>query len=370
MHPLPADVRIAPWDPATADAATWAAYHAFRRARYAESRPDDPVPPDADAEIWLRQPEVGGASRRWLAWRDGAIVGAMGLGWVAEGPMFESNRHLVGGSGAVLRPHRRQGIGLALARRVLAELEAQDRRTWTSQTIEDDGRAFLAWLGAVPKMEASENRLDLTRVDWDMVDRWAAEGPSRSPSTTLEFWPDRVPVEAYERYAPALSQLFDTMPFDDLDHGQTVFTPELLADYQARIDRMNGHWHTMITREPDGTISGVTDVSYTPGQPDRIIQQFTGVHPDHRGRGLGKWLKAAMLRAAHARHPDARWVVTGNANSNDPMLAINRALGFTAHRGETVFQLDRDALRARLAEVDRGAPDAAPAAPGSGDGRP
>lgn len=350
MHRLPADLRIAPWDPPTADAATWAAYHAFRRARYAESRPDDPIPPDADAEVWLRQPELGGASRRWLAWRDGAVVGALGLGWVAEGEMFESNRHLMGGSGAVLRPHRRHGIGLALARLVLAELEAQDRRVWTSQTIEDDGRAFLRALGAEPKMEASENRLDLRAVDWAMVERWADEGPRRSPDTALVFWPDRVPVEAYDGYAVALNRLWNTMPFEDLDHGETVFTPALLADFQARIDAMHGAWHTMLTREADGTISGITDISRTPGQPDRIVQQFTGVDPDHRGRGLGKWLKAAMLLEVRRRYPDARWVVTGNANSNDPMLSINHRLGFTAHRGETVFQVDRETLRARLAE--------------------
>lgn len=358
MRPLPADLRLEPWDPPTSDAATWAAYHAYRRLRYAERRPDDPVTPDADAEVWLRRPDPDGESRRWLVWRGGDVVGVLGVGWTARGPMLESNRHLLGGSGSVLAAQRRRGVGTAMAGLVLQVLDAEDRRIWTCSTEEESGRAFLRALGAEPKMEASENRLDLQTVDWAMVERWADEGARRSPDTSLVFWPDRVPADAMDGYCVALTRLWNTMPFEDLDHGETIFTPAMLSDYQARIDAMHGAWHTMLTREPDGTISGITDISYTPGQPDRISQQFTGVDPDHRGRGLGKWLKAAMLLEVRRRYPDARWVITGNANSNDPMLAINRRLGFTTHRGETVFQVDRETLRAHLAQ--RGG-DAAPA---------
>ena len=58
-----------------------------------------------------------------------------------------------------------------------------------------------------------------------------------------------------------------------------------------------------------------------------------------------------MLLFAREAYPDARWVVTGNANSNDPMLSINHRLGFKAHRGESVYQIGREALHARLVEA-------------------
>lgn len=349
MVALPRGYTLEAFDPDTASADLWARYHAYRRSRQRERRPEDPIPPDADHEVWIRRPEPDTVSKRWLVRQGDDVVGLLTLGWVSAGPMLETNRHLVSGSAGVLVAHRRRGIGRALARVAADEMLAQDRTVFTTGTEEDDGRAFLAWLGAEAKLEGSENRLDLRAVDWEMVEAWAVEGPRRSPGTTLVFWPERIPEAEVAGYAADLSRLLNTVPKDDLDQGEIILTPEMVDDYQARITAMRGSLHTMVTREPDGAISGITDVSYLPGQPDRIHQQFTGVDPDHRGRGLGKWLKAAMLLHIRDAYPDVRWIITGNANSNDPMLAINHRLGFTAYQGNSVYQIGRDALVARLA---------------------
>ena len=50
--------------------------------------------------------------------------------------------------------------------------------------------------------------------------------------------------------------------------------------------------------------------------------------PKYRGHGLGKWLKAAMLEKVLAERPAVKFVRTGNADENVPMLKINHALGF------------------------------------------
>jgi len=82
--------------------------------------------------------------------------------------------------------------------------------------------------------------------------------------------------------------------------------------------------------------------------PAVVQQQFTGVRPDARGRGLGKWIKAAMLQRVHELYPEARWISTYNAMSNDPMLAINHALGFRRHRAGAEYQISRDDLAKKL----------------------
>lgn len=348
---LPAGYAIIDFDPPTADAALWKRFHAYRRRRHAESQPEDPVTPDADVEVWIRTPQLGGADRRWLVAHGDDVVGAASASWVVDGPMLPTNGHLMWGGGGVLRAHRRRGIGTAIVRLVADELVARDRSVLTAGTNEDDGRAFLAWLGAEVKLEAAENRLALADVDWAMVERWAAEGRRRSPDTSLVFWEHRVPEAEIVPYCAALTKQLNTMPHDDLDHGEIVMRPEDLHDMHARYDKIDASLHTLITREPDGTISGITDVNYSPGRPDRVMQQFTGVDADHRGRGLGKWLKAAMLLYIRDTYPAAKTVVTGNANSNDPMLSINHRLGFKAHRGESVYQIGREALAARLAAV-------------------
>jgi hypothetical protein len=44
-------------------------------------------------------------------------------------------------------------------------------------------------------------------------------------------------------------------------------------------------------------------------------------------------------------------VVTENAGSNAPMLAINKKLGFKQYRAETEYQISRDTLAARVRQI-------------------
>ena len=62
------------------------------------------------------------------------------------------------------------------------------------------------------------------------------------------------------------------------------------------------------------------------------------VHRDHRNRGLGRWLKAEMWRQLREQRPDVRTLDTGNAESNDAMLAINEAMGFKPHARLGIWQ--------------------------------
>jgi GNAT superfamily N-acetyltransferase len=106
--------------------------------------------------------------------------------------------------------------------------------------------------------------------------------------------------------------------------------------------------HEILTREPDGSITGMTDVNWAPYRRALIEQWFTGVLPEARGRGLGKWIKAAMALHIRDLYPDAQWISTYNANSNAPMLRINRAMGFKPYRTGTDYQMTLDQLEARI----------------------
>lgn len=107
----------------------------------------------------------------------------------------------------------------------------------------------------------------------------------------------------------------------------------LFPDYErwrANIGR-NPRWHSAdeilachgeewvgvarIARQPDGT----------------LMNGFTGVIPEYRGRGLGFAVKLAGL--LHARQLGSPSIATSNHSANAPMLAINHRLGYEKKRG-------------------------------------
>ena len=285
--------------------------------------------------------------------RDGEMLSWFGCGTARPGaPGYDKNRHLMGASWAVDRRHRRRGIGSTWLPVVLGLMERHGCTLLTLGSEEESGHAFLKWAGAEPKLNDRESRLQLDDVDWDMVARWIAEGARRNPDTTLQIYDGRMPEAEQEDYSKQISRLLNLVPTEGLDIAEVVITPAVLAEWYDAMDRLGDSVHTVITRESDGTISAMTDVKWAAYTPDVVHQQFTGVSPDARGRGLGKWTKAAMLEHVRRLHPEARYVSTWNAASNEAMLGINHALGFRLHRASKEYQISRETLAAKVRSLE------------------
>jgi hypothetical protein len=79
-------------------------------------------------------------------------------------------------------------------------------------------------------------------------------------------------------------------------------------------------------------------VAYTvitvPSRPERAYQWATLVLPEHRGRRLGILVKVANLRTIDPS--ETRDIVTWNAASNEPMIAVNEEFGAVCD-GDGVF---------------------------------
>lgn len=342
--------------PREASREEWARYHTYRRIRHQEVRPEDPLAPDEQIEKSMKREDPFNLNRQYVVAADDRIVSFYGAGAVKpDAPGFDTNKQYLWAHGGVVADYRRRGIGTMWLRRTLDLMEEWDRSLLTVWWVEeDDGHAFLRRVGAGEKSRMAENRLDFRRIDWEMIGRWIREGREKAPDVELELFENRLPDEFLEEYAPILSELLMTMPFDDLDHGDIVVTPETLREGQARRDDVGVEIHTLVARLSDGRLAGMTDVSRNPARPGYIDQRFTGVHPDARGRGLGKLLKASMLDFLSKRYDDIQWVVTGNAGSNAPMLAINTKLGFREHRPASVYQITREEIEKFLAGLEAG----------------
>ena len=336
-------------DPTAASKEWWQRYHAYRRVRQMESHPDDPLWPDDQEEAHMKRDDPFKFRPHYCLDDGERVVSTLQAFAHKPGtPEYEGNKQFLKVEGAVIKDYRRHGLAKRWLPVVRQLMDNYGCTVLTVSTDEDDGHAFLSWLGAEPRITERENRLDFTKVDWPMVRAWLDEGEQRNPDTKLVLCEQRVPPEVLPEYTRALTEMINTAPMEELEHGAEVYTPKIADERYSRIEMFGGGVHAYYTRERDGAISGLTEAIYFPFEVDRIRQGFTGVGTQYRDRGLGKWIKAAMLLYLRDRHPQTTWVMTGNAGSNEPMLAINHKIGFRPHRNTVTYQISRDKLAAVL----------------------
>jgi mycothiol synthase len=161
------------------------------------------------------------------------------------------------------------------------------------------------------------------------MEQWRREGPARASGVTPERFED-APDRDIEEYCRLYSEVANQAPAGDLPGAMTV-TPEQRRQEERELASNGYEWHTLISREPDGTISGLTEIFYAPAEPRRLEQELIGVKAGYRGRGVGKWLKAEMLAFVAQSFPQAIFVNTGNADQNGPIVSITSAWGFARY---------------------------------------
>ena len=353
-EPLPTGLMLRTFDPLTATTDEWAAFHAFRRVIHVEGEPERPPPPDADDEFKRRQ---GAEDEEWLDGAvhvvdsAGAVVARASWGAEAESSVdFKSNGHLIWGWIGVLPEHRRCGIGRRLARHLYNTASSLDRRVITQWVELPSGQAFAERYGGQAKQMMPDYELALAAVDWEKMDRWIGGLERRAPGYADELLQDRLPNSLWPEYCSSKTTLMNLSPRDDLDMGDWTYTVEVLSDDYAAREQAGTKHHNVLVREPGGAIVAITDTVWSPADPLIVRQHFTGVHPDHRGQGLGKYIKARMLRHLVERHgaDGIERIRTGTADSNASMRAINDRMGFVEYSRAIVYQIEREALGATL----------------------
>lgn len=336
--------------PATASEDDWEAVIDMQLRSFAESNPDDPVPPRELIHKQLElleenpffKPEV-----YLLRQADSTAVGRLFMGFPRpDSPDYEQQKHM-GFTGIYVFPeHRKQGIGRHMLEHAATIFQERGLTLLQGDTDHDSGRAFAERFGSTIGMEARMNRLYMKDIDWELVESWRDECAEANPDVSIETFeglPDEADIEAYARL---YTEVANQQPFEELEGLQMTMTPEKMRKMHEQM-RERGDVHiTRITREADGSISGLTEISYNPQRPHRIGQELTGVQQQYRGRGLGKWLKADMLLFIREQYPDVEHIATGNADVNAPMLSINERLGFKLYKHATMYKLQlADAMK-------------------------
>ncbi len=322
----------------------------FNNQIIAEIRPDDPPTPAEQAIAAVRNLPDFVDVAMFTARDSGGRLVATGQGVVGR---TGENEHLIQVNLEVLPDTRRQGIGTTLLARLAEVAEKEGRRLVLGSTNGrvPAGEAFARRIGADAGLADHVNRLVVGDLDLTLIRRWAEDGPKRAPAYELVTFDGRWPDD-YVQALVDIVTVINTAPHDDLEVEDQHFTVDQWRQQEASMEASGDvHWTVAASELSTGVYAGLTDVVWNPARPKTVQQNLTVVHPDHRGHGLGKWLKAVMLERILIERPDVEDVRTSNADSNEAMLAINQELGFRPWISRTVWQVPLDKVREYLLSV-------------------
>jgi GNAT superfamily N-acetyltransferase len=290
---------------------------------------DDPDGPRMKGQLlsaWLRQGFTGDPAEAWFM--PGTVPGTVAGWYRLELPDLENRDRAM--LMVVVNPAKwRQGIGRALLRHAMERAVAVGRSiVWGEVRDGSAGDAFAVALGAKPGMAAAWRRLDLRAVPAGKFARLRAEAATAATGYSVVRWTGPTPPEYREPLARVLNAYADA-PHDDGYEAGAWDGERVRARADAPMTAMGLRSYTIAAAyDASGELAAMTQLAVAPGDPRWGHQGLTAVTRQHRGHRLGLLVKTAMLDWLTEAEPAIELIDTGNASSNDHMIAVNDVLGF------------------------------------------
>lgn len=286
------------------------------------------------------------------------------VGWIDDTPRFASNgvvwfdndnenenAHAIQFLIRTIPEYRRQGLARQMLRMVVDSAREKGRTLMITRTNGrvPAGEEFMKRIGAERGLEKRGSLLTLTEVDTSLIERW--QYALNDGEFAFGFWDGPYPDEHIEAVVELTNMTNNTAPRDNLSLNDFYKTPAQLREEEHDMLRAGTQrWAAYIVDRQTGAFAGFTQVFWNPNKPEIVTQDGTGVFPRFRGKGLGRWLKAAMVDRVLRERPEAKSISTGNAYSNAAMLRINDELGFKPNNSTCTWQLETEKAAAYLTE--------------------
>ena len=345
------EYEIRPFDITNASDEDWAIYFRFHCKANEELFPEEPTQDEGTTRTYMTGTTLFNDVNAYIVVRKDRPAEA--IGWLRctsikeDAPSYPGNEDRCRIHMTVLDKYRKKGIGRKLFKMAYDHALEHNKTKLTGNLLNEASRNIIRRIGGNEALSIRVSHLNMTDVDWKLMEQWVHEGPQRSPTANLEFHLS-IPDSIIEHYSDVYTEVLNQAPRDELTSGDEVFTPEKFRKYEEQTKKIGGTWLAAIAKEQDGEIMGLTDIGYNPSTPTMVFQYLTGVQEEFRGRGLGKWLKGAMLLKIRNEYPNVEVISTGNATSNKPMLAINERMGFRLIREVYAYEVELQKVKEYL----------------------
>ena len=335
---LSKDLSLESFLPKEASDELWRAFFTLSESVFREFNPDARVPNREVARHRLLAASPLYAVQRNLIFDETrAPVAFIYIAYDTElSPCFEHDRHICQVHVRVAKDFRRKRIAAFLLKILLDTAEQLGKNTIQAEVDNPSGKEFCKSLRGEMVHKEVQHRLYMDEADWQVAEEWLAIGRKRFPDTAYVFFKE-CPEAYIETFCRTYTEVINQRPTGEMEQT-IVTTPESRRIEEQDMRKRGIEWYTLVSRESNGEISGLTDIMYNPREPHKLIQYFTGVSVKHRRKGLAKRLKAEMLAVIKKQFPDVEYITTTMAPDNRPMLAINVQLGFKSRKTTYMYQ--------------------------------
>lgn len=298
---------------------------------------DDPaVPPMPFRSFagWLALGWTEDPLETWLARTESGTV----IGWYVIALPQRENRHLAALNLVVHPSRRRAGLGTTLLRHAAARARQASRTVLTGDAWEDGaGPLFARAMGARAGLAEIRRVLELGSVTDELR---AAADPGAIGYRPLS-WEGPAPQQHLARVVAVNLATVD-MP-RDAGHEAQLWDAGRVRQDELRRETQGLRCYTVAAMsQATGELAGLTQVVVDPELTEWGFQSLTAVTRPHRGRKVGLMVKLAMLDLLADREPRLKRILTGNADGNEHMIAINAKLGFQVLDRWQSFELPAD----------------------------
>lgn len=301
----------------------------------------------SDEETWpgltgFTLPDIRAYARLRGAYRRFVLVAARDPGrpMSGVGKMELSLRDNLHGAEVTVAVHparRRRGAGTAVVGLLGALAAAEGRRSLNSIVDVPLARAddhpslrFAPRVGFEATLPGNRRHLTIP-VDPARLDelRGVVRGAHESASYRIFAFVTPWPEEFVEDHCELNRRMSTDEPAGDGDKEEEVWDAERLRENDDVLAaRAMRKLCAVAQHIPSGRLVAFSELELERDAPEVAWQMATLVHPEHRGHRLGLGVKIANLDFLAEQAPEVRLIVTGNAGTNAPMIAVNELMGF------------------------------------------
>ena len=311
------------FDPATGPRPVQACHEIYLAAGRLDM-PQEPLMSYRAFEGWLTYGWLEAPQQSWLA-VDGS---GDACGWYMLSLPDQENRHSAFVWPVVHPDRRRAGLGRSLLEHACEQARLAGRTLLLGESVEGaPGEGFARALGAGAGVPEIHRVLTLADIPAGQLANLRARAEPAARDYSLFTWEGLTPADELAGVAAVYQALEDAPREAELEAQR--WDAGRVRRGEQRITAQQLRYYTVAARcRSTGELAALTQMCVDPPQPEWGFQDLTAVTKPHRAHRLGLLVKVAMLEWLASAEPQITRVMTGNADGNDHMIAINAELGY------------------------------------------